>query len=138
MENLRFSASLPNRAQGGQLQKMQPGGLVQGPSHEQGGIPVVDGSQEPIAEIEGGERIFSVEDTAQIEQMSMAIIQASQQDPQAAQAMATELGMAVVQMVAKQEVVNPAPPQAMPGMEGGVGEIGLPGGGNDAYMEQPI
>jgi len=137
MTNLRFKASLPKKATGGSLQRMQPGGVVQGPPHSQGGVEVMDEAGAPVAEVEGGERIFSIEDTAQIEEMAMGVVQAMQQDPQAAQQMATELGMAVVKMVAQQEVANPSqPPQGLP--QGGAGETAMPGGSNDAYMEQPI
>lgn len=82
---------------------MADGGVVDGPSHEQGGVDVQDQSGEPVAEVEGGERIFSTEDTAMIEQTAMQILQLKEQNPQAADQMATELGYAIVEMVVKQE-----------------------------------
>lgn len=142
MENLKFTVKkkLPTYAVGGVLQQMQPGGVVEGPPHSQGGVPVVNAQAKPIAEVEGGERIFSIEDTQQLEQMSMAIMEASQQDPASAEQMATELGYAVVQMLVGQEINNPSQQQVpVELMENatGVGEM-LPPGGGEAYMEQPI
>jgi len=84
---------------------MQDGGKAEGPSHEDGGIPVVqEGSDEPAAEIEGGERVFSVEDTQALEEASMHIIDLQQKgDEESANDMAMRLGYAVVNMIAEQE-----------------------------------
>lgn len=89
---------------GGQLpQKFAQGGEVQGPPHEEGGVPVVDeATQEPMAEVEGGERIFSIEDTQMMEQAAQQIMELSQQDPQGADEAAKQLGYAVVEMLQKQ------------------------------------
>ena len=117
------------------VKKMQPGGVVDGPPHEAGGVDVVGPSGAPVAEVEGGERIFSVEDTQMLEQAAMQVIQAAQQDPGQADEMAKQLGYAVVQMIAKQEQVNPSGPP--PGEPTGAGEV-VPEGGGAPYMEQPV
>lgn len=48
---------------------MNNGGKFQGPSHEQNGILAVDPIGRPVAEVEGGERLFSVEDSQELESM---------------------------------------------------------------------
>jgi len=90
---------------GGRMQRLQDGGIAEGPSHEEGGIEVQqEDTGEPVAEIEGGERIFSVEDTDMIEQAAMAIIQSVQSgDEESAKDMAMRLGFSIVQMIAAQE-----------------------------------
>lgn len=81
---------------------MGVGGVPQGPSHDQGGMPIIDpATGEKKAEIEGGERIFSVEDTQQMEQMAQAIMQAG--DPEQQQQAAMQLGMFVVEAISRQE-----------------------------------
>lgn len=90
-------------AYGGKVRSYQTGGMVEGPSHEEGGVPTVDQTGAPIAEVEGGERIFSVEDTQQIEQMAAQIAEMQATDPASADRMATELGYMVVQMLFQQE-----------------------------------
>ena len=155
MGNLSFRVSRPRMRNGGKLcnggkmnnggrvKKMQPGGTVEGPPHEQGGVPAVGPDGAPVAEVEGGERIFSVEDTQMLEQAAMQIVQAAQQNPQQADEMAKQLGYAVVQMIVKQEQVNPSgPPQGgpqgpPPGEPTGAGEV-VPQGGGEPYMEQPV
>lgn len=96
---------------GGQMPKKsyQDGGLVSGEGampHSEGGVPTVDESGQQIAEVEGGERIFSIEDTQQMEQMAMAIQQAGSEEE--AMSMASELGMFVVDAISRQEQVNPS------------------------------
>lgn len=92
--------------------KMQSGGMVTGPSHEQGGVPVVDESGTPATkqgmpiEVEGGERLFSTQDTGEIEQYATRIFDS--QDEQEQTALATELGFRVAEMVMKQEQINPS------------------------------
>lgn len=89
--------------------KMQEGGKVIGLSHNEGGIEVVDQEGTPVAEIEGEERIFSVEDTEQIEAMANEISVALDNDDQElADQTAMILGHRIVEMVAKQERINPS------------------------------
>ena len=84
------------------------GGVVEGPSHEQGGVPAVDEQTgEQVAEIEGGERIFSTEDTAQLEQAAQQVLQLADQDQLQADEAAKQLGYRVTEMILKQEQVNP-------------------------------
>lgn len=100
------------------IKSYAPGGVVKGPSHEEGGVPVVaDGQQ--IAEVEGEERIFSIEDTQEIEQMAIAIgeLPASEADNAAKQ-----LGYRVVDMIGKQDATPPqesvsSPSQGQENME---------------------
>jgi hypothetical protein len=95
------------------------GGTAEGPSHEEGGIDVVQKGEggegaKPVAEIEGGERVFSQEDTQALEQASEQIIQAQQSgDKAGAEDMAMRLGFAVVQMIAAQEQNQEAQEQQM-------------------------
>ena len=146
MSKLSFKAKVKKYSNGGYIKKMQPGGLVQGPSHEEGGVGVVDETSQPIAEVEGGERIFSVEDTQAMEQAAVTILQTAQQNPAAADEMAKELGYMVAGMLVKQEMVNPTPPEAQAGnqslppemMSGSAGELAIPPGGGNEYLEQPI
>lgn len=98
---------------------MAKGGKVYGASHQEGGVPAVDeDTGEQVAEVEGGERIFSREDTQQIEQMAYNILQA--QSEEEASQMAMELGFLVAQMVAEQDMraneTTEAMPTAMSGM----------------------
>lgn len=93
------------------------GGMAEGPSHEEGGIDVVkEGEGKPVAEIEGGERVFSQEDTQAMEQAAEQIIQAQQSgDKAGAEDMAMRLGFAVVNMIAAQEKNQAAQEQQMAG-----------------------
>lgn len=90
-------------AYGGKM-NMADGGMVEGPSHEEGGVEVQDeDSGEPIAEVEGGERIFSIEDTQMMEETAAQIVEmmnAGQR--QEAEDLAMRLGFAVVNMLAAQ------------------------------------
>lgn len=79
------------------------GGVVQGPPHEQGGVPAIDQSGQQIAEVEGNERIFSVEDTQELEQMATSISQLPAQDADVA---ARELGYRVVDMIVGQDAAQ--------------------------------
>jgi hypothetical protein len=90
---------------GGQTQSLQEGGMAEGPEHEEGGIAAVQAQTgEQVAEIEGGERVFSQEDTAMLEQGAMQIIEMTDAGDQAgADDMAKKLGYAVVNMIAAQE-----------------------------------
>ncbi len=93
-------------AYGGKVpQKLAAGGVAEGPDHEDGGIPVEQaGTGEQVAEIEGGERVFSQEDTAALEEAAMQIVEAQQAgDQQTSDQMAMQLGYAVVNMIAAQE-----------------------------------
>lgn len=97
-------ANKPTMQQGGAIPAVGEG-KVEGPSHEEGGVPAVDAQTgEQVAEIEGEERIFSREDTAMMEEAAMQIIQSVQGgDQEAADDMAKRLGYAVVEMIAAQE-----------------------------------
>lgn len=80
------------------------GGVIEGPSHDQGGVPAVnEQTGEQVAEVEGGERIFSTEDTQQMEQIAMQVMELQQSNPTAADQLAKELGFMVVEMIMKQE-----------------------------------
>lgn len=97
------------------IKSYAPGGKVDGPSHEQDGVPTIDQSGQQVAEIEGDERIFSVEDTEEIEGMVVAIIDSH---AEVANKLATDLGYRVVDMVQKQEEINPSSPtQGQPNFE---------------------
>ncbi len=76
---------------------------VQGPSHEQGGVEARTKDGEPVAEIEGGERIFSVEDTRFMEGEARRILGLMTKNPQAANEAARVLGFKVVEMLVQQE-----------------------------------
>lgn len=110
-----YGAKMPSYQQGGQMQSLQDGGMAMGPEHEQGGIDVVqEDTGEPVAEIEGGERVFSQEDTAMLEESAMAIVEAMDAgDQAAAEDLAMRLGFAVVNMIAAQEQNQGAQEQAM-------------------------
>lgn len=86
-------------------QDLSDGAKAEGPSHQAGGIEVgAKGEGAPMAEIEGGERVFSKEDTAAIEGAAEQIIQLQEAgDTAGAEDMAKRLGFAVVNMVAAQE-----------------------------------
>lgn len=86
-------------------QPLQSGGMAEGPSHAQGGIDVMqEDTGEQVAEIEGGERVFSVEDTQVLEEAAVQIQQAMQSgDKATAEDLAMRLGFAVVNMLAAQE-----------------------------------
>jgi len=118
--NMNFREKYNDYQSGGALTKnYQGGGLVSGEGampHSQGGVPTVDETGQQIAEVEGGERIFSVEDTAQIEQMVQEYSQTN--SPELAQ----QGWDFVVQAIMKQEQVNPS-------------ETGVAG---DTSMQQPM
>jgi len=87
----------------------QEGGEVQGPPHSQGGVPVTqEDTGEPIAEVEGGERIFSVEDTQMLEQAAKNVLQLADQDQFQADEAAKQLGYKITEMIVKQEQINPS------------------------------
>lgn len=86
----------------------ESGGMVEGPSHEEGGVSAVDGSGEQIAEVQGGERIFSDEDSQQIEAMAQEAMAMEQQNPEQAEAAFAQLGRFVAQSMVAQEQVNPS------------------------------
>lgn len=88
---------------------MQDGGKAIGPSHNEGGIETIDQEGTSVAEIEGDERIFSVDDTNEIEAMAEEISIALDNDNQElADQTAMVLGHRIVEMVAKQERINPS------------------------------
>lgn len=82
------------------IKSYAPGGKVQGRSHAQGGVPAVDQSGQQVAEIEGNERIFSVEDTAEIESLGLAIMELPAGEADKA---AMGLGYRVVDMLGQQD-----------------------------------
>ena len=85
------------------------GGKAVGPSHNDGGIEAVNESGDSVAEIEGGERIFSVENTAEIEEKATEISDfIGRGDEDTANELATVLGYRVVEMIAEQEQINPS------------------------------
>lgn len=96
-------------------QDLSSGAKAEGPSHEAGGIDVgAKGEGEPMAEIEGGERVFSKEDTAALEAAAEQIIQLQEAgDTAGAEDMAKRLGFAVVNMIAAQEESQQAQEQQM-------------------------
>lgn len=115
-------------------QKLAGGGMAEGPSHEEGGIDAVPkGGDEATAEIEGGERVFSKEDTSAMEQACMQITELQQSGDQAgAEDMAMRLGFAVCNMIEAQEKNQDAQEQQMAGR-------GAAGGASDkdaAMMNQ--
>ncbi len=114
---MAYGGKVPSQQQG---QYLADGGVAEGPSHEEGGIPVGEqGAEEPMAEIEGGERVFSREDTAALEQAAEQIIQLQESGDQAgAEDMAKRLGFAVVNMIAAQEKSQAAQEQQMAGQGG--------------------
>ena len=127
MDDLRF----------GRNRRNQPGGVVDGPPHSQGGVKAIAPTGEAVAEVEGGERLFSVQDTKALEKAAAQVIQMAQEDPVQADEAAKQLGYTVTEMIVKQEQVNPSelPPgdavdtgEVVSGAEGGVGP----------YQEQPI
>lgn len=63
---------------------------------------MVDNSGNPIAEAEGNERVFSVEDTAMMEEMAMKYADTNDET------ILTQLGAFVVNAINKQEQVNPS------------------------------
>lgn len=76
---------------------------VQGPSHEDGGVKAVTQQGEEVAEIEGGERVFSVEDTKYMENEARRILSLLRTNSQAANEAARALGFKVVEMLVEQE-----------------------------------
>jgi hypothetical protein len=77
------------------------GGKVYGASHQEGGVPAVDANTgEQVAEVEGGERIFSREDTQAMEQMVMQIANAKSE--QEGNQLAMQLGYMVAEMIMEQ------------------------------------
>lgn len=89
------------------VQYLQEGGMVQGPSHAEGGVDVYaqGAPQAPVAEVEGGERVFSREQTQVIEQAAMQIVSLVNEGREdEANQLAMELGYAVINMIAEQEM----------------------------------
>lgn len=85
------------------FQMASEGMKVEGPSHEDGGVPAVSKDGEQVAEVEGGERIFSVEDTQYLEREARRIVSLMQKDSQSANEAARQLGFKVVEMIIQQE-----------------------------------
>ena len=74
------------------------GAKIEGNTHEQNGVKINNGEQ-PEVEIEGGERLFSVEDTLIIEKLSAGINGESEDSDE----LALQLGHEVSKMVAAQD-----------------------------------
>lgn len=108
---LKFNKTIMNNrmkyADGGNMMQAPAGvgGVPQGPTHEEGGMPVIDpNTGEPVAEIEGNERIFSREDTAMMDELGAAMLQAQQDgDEESFNQMATELGIFIFEAMIAQE-----------------------------------
>ncbi len=84
--------------------KLAMGGKTKGPSHKEGGIEAKVG-EKPVAEVEGGERVFSQDDTAFIEQEVEKIKGYMEtNDIPGADNCAKDLGYAVAKMVSKQDM----------------------------------
>jgi hypothetical protein len=105
LNNMNTRDLIKQYGMGGQMKKSyQEGGVVEGEGalpHSEGGVPAVDETGQQIAEIEGGERIDSVDDTATQEQMISQLM--STQDPQERDAIAMQLGYFVAEMTMKQD-----------------------------------
>lgn len=87
---------------GFKIKGYQTGGKVEGPTHENGGVAAMQNGQQ-VAEVEGGERIFSTQDTAQIENMAVKIEKLKEQNTEEADRMALTLGYEIVSMLKGQE-----------------------------------
>ena len=101
--------SLKFKLRNGGKADLANGGKAIGPSHNEGGIDAVDKSGDPVAEIEGGERVFSIEHTTEIEEKAAeisAFVEAEDNDT--ADELAIVLGYRVVEMIAEQEQINPS------------------------------
>lgn len=75
-------------------------GILEGPNHSQNGIEVRD-EDGNVTIVEGGERLFSVEDTAEMEKLSDMITH-GEFDTDSRQ-MAQELGFKVSEMIKRQD-----------------------------------
>jgi hypothetical protein len=116
---------------GGKIPMFQAGGMTPAEPMEAPGAP-------EAAEVEGGERIFSQEDTAQIVQMVQQILQTQDQQQQAE--MLLQLGLFVVETVVKHmqqgtEMTETDAPQEQAALEGGApaGQPMMKKGGKMTY-----
>lgn len=75
------------------------GGVISGPSHEEGGVQVFSKGKH-VAEVEGGERLFSVEDTNEIDRL------VAEMAKRPSKKKAAMLGKKVTSMVKKQEAAD--------------------------------
>ena len=104
MSDLKFKI----RRDGGTVDLTQ-GGEAVGDSHNDGGVKAVDREGTQVAEIEDGERIFSVDHTQEIEEKADEISRALENDDNdLANELAIVLGFRVVEMIAEQEKINPS------------------------------
>lgn len=95
-EGYRYSKGLPD-AESITLPRKAKGGVLRGPSHEGGGINLIDNSGTPIANAEGGERLLSIQDTNLID----SLVQSLNKMPSAITTQ--KLGKTVQKVVNKQE-----------------------------------
>lgn len=115
---------------------------VVGPSHEDGGIEARTKDGQPVAEIEGGERIFSQEDTDYMEREARRIITLMQSNSQQANEAARALGFKVVEMIVDQEK-NQRQQEGNPDQEDteqatqAMNEFSTHPDNNQDYVEQP-
>ena len=104
MSNLRFKI----RRNGGTVD-LTKGGETVGDAHNDGGVRAIDDEGTQVAEIEDGERIFSVEHTQEIEEKADEISRTLENDDNdLANELAVVLGFRVVEMIAEQEKINPS------------------------------
>lgn len=83
--------------------KVSKGAKLKGPSHNESGIEVRQGKK-PVAEVEGGERLFSQEDTEYMEAEAEKIRGFRESgDEEGANQAAMQLGYRIVEMIDKQE-----------------------------------
>ena len=78
----------------------EDGGMIDGPDHEQGGVAAVNPEGEQVAEVEGGERIFSQKDTREIETLVTGALSAENDDRDM---IAQKLGYRIIDMVIAQK-----------------------------------
>ena len=76
------------------------GGKIDGDTHAQNGVDVINNADDSETQLEGGERVFSVEDTADIDRLSANISSSEGED---SNELAMQLGYKVSKMVAAQD-----------------------------------
>ena len=104
MSNLKFKI----RRNGGSID-LTKGGEAIGDNHNDGGIKAVDQEGTQVAEIEDGERIFSVKHTREIEEKADEISNALESgNDDLSNELAVVLGYRIVEMIAEQEKINPS------------------------------
>jgi hypothetical protein len=97
----RFGGFIPKYSNGGIVRNYSKGGVVEGMPHEMGGVPTFDKEGNEIAEVEGGEQIFSVADTEMIQEIVSRILNARSQEE--ADKLAIQLGYFIVDANQRQQ-----------------------------------